>query len=82
MPAMLEGPATTGHRGAVTVVHGDRTAADHAHRTQHRKLTVVRPLTARSHIHRAMTKPDARDRAQLVVITHQSGLAPPSPASP
>jgi nitric oxide dioxygenase len=35
---MLEGPATTGHRGAVTVVHGDRTAADHALRVQHRKL--------------------------------------------
>ncbi|MHC5257846.1 response regulator [Streptomyces sp. UC4497] len=32
------------------------------------------PLTVRSHIQRAMTKLDARDRAQLVVIAYQSGL--------
>lgn len=35
---------------------------------------VVSPLTIRSHIHRAMTKLHARDRAQLVVIAYQSGL--------
>jgi nitric oxide dioxygenase len=39
MLAMLEELAMTGHRGAVTVVHGDRTADDHALRVQHRKLT-------------------------------------------
>jgi DNA-binding NarL/FixJ family response regulator len=39
----------------------------------------VSPLTARTHIQRAMTKLGARDRAQLVVIAYQSGLvqAPP-----
>ncbi|WP_328906644.1 response regulator transcription factor [Streptomyces sp. NBC_00234] len=35
---------------------------------------VVSPLTIRSHIHRAMAKLHARDRAQLVVIAYQSGL--------
>ncbi|AGZ44021.1 response regulator transcription factor [Actinoplanes friuliensis] len=35
---------------------------------------VVSPLTVRTHIHRAMTKVGARDRAQLVVIAYQQGL--------
>ncbi|MFE2068618.1 MULTISPECIES: response regulator [unclassified Streptomyces] len=35
------------------------------------------PLTVRTHIHRAMTKLNARDRTQLVVIAYQSGLARP-----
>jgi len=34
----------------------------------------VSPLTAKTHVNRAMTKLDARDRAQLVVIAYQSGL--------
>jgi DNA-binding NarL/FixJ family response regulator len=34
----------------------------------------VSPLTARTHIQRAMTKLHARDRAQLVVIAYRSGL--------
>ncbi|MEU3859721.1 response regulator transcription factor [Streptomyces sp. NPDC028722] len=45
----------------------------------------VSPLTAKTHINRAMTKLAARDRAQLVVIAYQCGLvsaattaAPPS----
>ncbi|WEO93533.1 response regulator transcription factor [Streptomyces sp. FXJ1.172] len=38
---------------------------------------VLSPLTVRSHIQRAMTKLDARDRAQLVVIAYQSGLVKP-----
>ncbi|MFE5027431.1 response regulator [Streptomyces sp. NPDC056656] len=37
------------------------------------------PLTVRTHIQRAMTKLDARDRAQLVVIAYQSGLVAPGP---
>ncbi|MFF3336651.1 response regulator [Streptomyces sp. NPDC002888] len=41
------------------------------------------PLTVRTHVHRAMTKLRARDRAQLVVIAYQSGLVqPPPPAGP
>jgi DNA-binding NarL/FixJ family response regulator len=42
---------------------------------------VVSPLTVRTHIHRAMMKLDARDRAQLVVIAYQSGLVQPTPPS-
>jgi len=38
----------------------------------------VSPLTARTHIHRAMAKLGARDRAQLVVIAYQSGLVKPT----
>ncbi|HEX6342383.1 response regulator transcription factor [Umezawaea sp.] len=34
----------------------------------------VSPLTVRTHIHRAMSKVGARDRAQLVVIAYQQGL--------
>jgi DNA-binding NarL/FixJ family response regulator len=38
---------------------------------------VVSPLTAKTHVSRAMTKLAARDRAQLVVIAYSSGLAHP-----
>jgi DNA-binding NarL/FixJ family response regulator len=34
----------------------------------------VSPLTAKTHVNRAMTKLGARDRAQLVVMTYQAGL--------
>ena len=34
----------------------------------------VSPLTAKTHVNRAMSKLGARDRAQLVVIAYQSGL--------
>jgi DNA-binding NarL/FixJ family response regulator len=35
---------------------------------------VVSPLTAKTHVNRAMTKLGVRDRAQLVVIAYQTGL--------
>jgi DNA-binding NarL/FixJ family response regulator len=38
---------------------------------------VVSPLTAKTHVSRAMIKLGARDRAQLVVIAYESGLAVP-----
>ncbi|SCF35307.1 two component transcriptional regulator, LuxR family [Micromonospora purpureochromogenes] len=38
---------------------------------------VISPLTAKTHINRAMTKLHARDRAQLVVLAYESGLATP-----
>jgi DNA-binding NarL/FixJ family response regulator len=40
---------------------------------------VISPLTAKTHVNRAMTKLRARDRAQLVVIAYESGLVKPSP---
>ena len=39
---------------------------------------VVSPLTAKTHVSRAMTKLGARDRAQLVVLAYAHGLAAPS----
>ncbi|MFD7716348.1 response regulator [Streptomyces sp. NPDC059814] len=40
---------------------------------------VLSPLTIRTHIHRAMTKLHARDRAQLVYIAYQTGLVSARP---
>lgn len=37
----------------------------------------VSPLTAKTHVNRAMAKHGARDRAQLVVMAYQSGLVTP-----
>jgi DNA-binding NarL/FixJ family response regulator len=43
----------------------------------------VSPLTTKTHVSRIMTKLDARDRAQLVVMAYESGLVVPgSAASP
>jgi len=39
---------------------------------------VVSPLTAKTHVSRSMTKLAARDRAQLVVIAYETGLATPA----
>jgi DNA-binding NarL/FixJ family response regulator len=39
----------------------------------------VSPFTVRAHVQRAMTKLQARDRAQLVVIAYQTGLASAAP---
>jgi DNA-binding NarL/FixJ family response regulator len=38
---------------------------------------VISPLTAKTHINRAMAKLQARDRAQLVVFAYESGLVAP-----
>lgn len=40
------------------------------------------PLTAKTHVNRAMTKLGARDRAQLVVLAYQSGLVKPGELLP
>jgi DNA-binding NarL/FixJ family response regulator len=39
---------------------------------------VISPATARTHVSRAMSKLDARDRAQLVVFAYETGLVGPS----
>jgi DNA-binding NarL/FixJ family response regulator len=54
-------------------------AAEGRSNTEIAEKLVVSPLTVRTHVHRAMTKLDARDRAQLVVIAYQSGLVRPVP---
>ncbi|MET9877039.1 response regulator transcription factor [Actinacidiphila glaucinigra] len=38
---------------------------------------VISPLTAKTHVNRAMTKLRCRDRAQLVVLAYESGLVAP-----
>jgi DNA-binding NarL/FixJ family response regulator len=38
---------------------------------------VVSPLTAKTHVSRAMVKLGARDRIQLVVFAYESGLVRP-----
>jgi DNA-binding NarL/FixJ family response regulator len=38
---------------------------------------VISPVTAKTHINRAMIKLHARDRAQLVVLAYESGLVAP-----
>ncbi|KAF4407867.1 response regulator [Streptomyces lycii] len=38
---------------------------------------VISPLTAKTHVNRAMTKLRARDRAQLVILAYESGLVTP-----
>jgi DNA-binding NarL/FixJ family response regulator len=42
----------------------------------------VSPLTAKTHVNRAMMKVGARDRAQLVVVAYQSGLVRPGDPQP
>ncbi|MCY1140825.1 response regulator transcription factor [Actinoplanes sp. Pm04-4] len=38
---------------------------------------VISPVTAKTHLNRAMTKVHARDRAQLVIFAYESGLVAP-----
>lgn len=40
------------------------------------------PLTAKTHVNRAMMKLHVRDRAQLVVLAYQTGLVPPARLTP
>lgn len=60
---------TAREREAVTLV------ADGLSNTEIAERWYVSQTTVRTHVSRAMTKLDARDRAQLVVIAYRSGLA-------
>jgi DNA-binding NarL/FixJ family response regulator len=42
---------------------------------------VISPATARTHVSRAMSKIDARDRAQVVVFAYETGLVSPGRTS-
>ncbi|GGU59651.1 DNA-binding response regulator [Streptomyces albospinus] len=46
------------------------------------ELLCVTPLTAKTHVNRAMAKLGARDRAQLVVLAYRTGLARPDAPDP
>ncbi len=65
------GILTDREREVVTLVAGGLSNDEIAHKL------VVSPLTAKTHVSRAMTKLNARDRAQLVVIAYEHGLANP-----
>jgi hypothetical protein len=49
-------------------------ASDFVHMPEIARQLVVSPLTAKTHVSRAMTKLNARDRAQLVVMAYEHGL--------
>ncbi|MFE1554319.1 response regulator [Streptomyces sp. NPDC058734] len=69
------GPALEGltgrEREAVVLVARGLSNDEIAHRM------VISPLTAKTHVNRAMTKLHARDRGQLVVLAYESGLVTP-----
>ncbi|PSM41871.1 DNA-binding response regulator [Streptomyces dioscori] len=56
-------------------------AAEGKSNTEIAEELTVSPLTVRTHVHRAMTKLGARDRAQLVVIAYQTGLVQAGPTA-
>ena len=62
---------TTREREAVALVAHGLSNDDIAARM------VISPVTAKTHVNRAMTKLGARDRAQVVVIAYESGLVRP-----
>ena len=62
---------TTREREAVTLV------AQGLSNNEIAASMVISPVTAKTHINRAMTKMHARDRAQLVVMAYESGLVTP-----
>lgn len=69
-PSLLA-PLTDREREIVALVATGASNAEIADRL------VLSPLTVKTHVNRAMTKLDARDRAQLVVLAYRSGLADP-----
>ncbi|MFF2325287.1 MULTISPECIES: globin domain-containing protein [unclassified Streptomyces] len=72
MLSMLEHLAAAGHRAPVTVVHGDRSPADHAMRTDHAGLTGKLPDAA---AHFWYENPESGHRADRTGRVDLSGLA-------
>ncbi|EST37091.1 LuxR family transcriptional regulator [Streptomycetaceae bacterium MP113-05] len=72
-PSAADAPAglTEREREVMTLVGMGLTNEEIARRL------VVSPLTAKTHVSRAMVKLGARDRAQLVVLAYESGLVRP-----
>ncbi|SEC59072.1 nitric oxide dioxygenase [Streptomyces sp. 2131.1] len=73
--SMLEHLAEAGHRAPVTVVHGDRSPADHALRTDHAALTAKLPDAAAHFWYENPADGHPADRTGLVDL---SGLVIPS----
>ncbi|MFF1349527.1 globin domain-containing protein [Streptomyces sp. NPDC058322] len=72
MLSMLEDLAATGHRAPVTVVHGDRSPATHAMRTDHALLTGKLPDAA---AHFWYEDPEPGHPAERTGLVDLSGLA-------
>ena len=74
-------PLTTGTEGLTELTNREREAVALVARglsnDQIAERMVISPLTAKTHVNRAMTKLHARDRAQLVVLAYESGLVAP-----
>ncbi len=70
VPSQLDA-LTEREREVLTLVAGGMSNDEIAERL------FVSPLTAKTHVNRAMIKLGARDRAQLVVLAYQSGLVRP-----
>ena len=68
-------PLTEREREVLTLVGRGLTNVDIG-----RKL-FLSPATAKTHVNRAMSKLDVRDRAQLVVIAYETGLVRPGEAT-
>ena len=76
-PALLErGGLTEREREILVLVAHGLSNDDIAERLY------VSPLTAKTHVNRAMTKLNVRDRAQLVVLAYQAGLVRPGEQLP
>jgi DNA-binding NarL/FixJ family response regulator len=58
-------------------LHAVRVAAQGLSNDEIAHRMVISPMTAKTHINRAMAKLHARDRAQLVVLAYESGLVTP-----
>ncbi|MCM1946971.1 MULTISPECIES: response regulator [Streptomyces] len=73
--------AATGGRGPVELTGREREAvvlvARGLSNEEIADRMVISPLTAKTHVNRAMTKLSVRDRAQLVVLAYESGLVTP-----
>jgi DNA-binding NarL/FixJ family response regulator len=74
LPSADTGVLTNREREVVTLVAHGLSNDEIAERM------VLSPMTAKTHVSRAMTKLGARDRAQLVVFAYQSGLVAPGRA--
>jgi DNA-binding NarL/FixJ family response regulator len=79
------GPAGTGRAGKVTGLLTDRecevirlvaAGMSNGEIADHLRIS---PATAKTHVAHLLTKLDARDRVQLVIIAYQAGLAPLAP---
>ncbi|MFF8770600.1 response regulator [Kitasatospora sp. NPDC015120] len=78
-PAPDQAPAATPERLAALTAREREVMAMAATGLSNEEIAArmfVSPFTIRTHIHRAMAKLDARDRAQLVALAYQTGLVP------